>query len=162
MTESQTVKTIHHHWMDLGRLLACLMVIFIHSPHGELERVLPLLSTVFCHVAVPIFVMISGANFLNKEKELSIKECWIKYILPLGGTTLIYSFLYAIMTSWQYHHRINLPFLKTLIVNTINGHYHMWYIWMIIGIYAIIPFLKMLINQSNPVQLWYLIVLCFL
>ncbi|MCR5670849.1 MAG: acyltransferase family protein [Butyrivibrio sp.] len=81
--------------------------------------------------AVPVFVMISGALFL--EREITVKKLYSKYILRMACAFAFWSFVYAL-----YYHKSLFDFLKRII----KGNYHMWFVLMIIGIYMCIPFIK--------------------
>lgn len=117
---------------------------------------------VICHVAVPLFVMISGANFLDNRRTVTISKMFKKYITPIFISFITWSFLYAIYTAWIAYRNVNFSFVKTLIINMVNGHYHMWYIWMTIGMYMIVPFLKKIVENSNRKELLYFIVVAFM
>ena len=47
--------------------------------------------------AVPIFIMVSGALFLDKSKDISIKKLYGKYILRLVLILIIFGTLYSLM-----------------------------------------------------------------
>lgn len=149
-----------YYWMDLTRIIACFAVIVIHVAGGDTTQ--NLCVNVLCHSAVPLFVMISGSNFLDKSRNVTIYQMWTKYIFPLLLTYSVWSFLYAIYTSWSYYQELNSLFFKTLVINTINGHYHMWYIWMTIGMYAIVVFLKKIVNNSTTKELLYFVCLSYI
>lgn len=155
------------YWMDLTRIFACFAVIVIHVA-GASNTANNVINTC-CHCAVPLFVMISGANFL--EKDIDIKTIWKKYIFPLFITFLIWSFIYAVYTSYTYYYQFDsnvlfgdnkFGFIKTVLINTINGHYHMWYIWMTIGLYSITFFVRKMVDSCTEKQLFYFISVSFI
>lgn len=150
-----------YYWMDLTRIIACFAVILIHVAAGGREMTNQIIG-VICHVAVPLFVMISGANFLDDRRTVTISKMFKKYILPMFASFITWSFLYAIYTSWIAYEKMSFSFVKTVIINTVNGHYHMWYIWMTIGMYMMVPFLKKIVENSNQRELWYFIVVAFI
>ena len=86
---------------------------------------------------VPIFVMISGSLFLSRE--ISIRKIYSKYILRMVIAFLTWSIFYALMTP-EYFENGMLYGIKTHIDAMVSGHYHMWFVLMIIGIYMCIPF----------------------
>ncbi|MBR3300706.1 MAG: acyltransferase family protein, partial [Clostridia bacterium] len=147
-----------HSWMDLARILACFAVILIHSQGNTTADAI---AVHLCHCAVPVFVMISGTNFLKKDREMSVTKMWKKYILPLAEVFFTWSFLYAIWTSYADTKALNFEFVKTVFINTINGHYHLWYIWMTIGIYMVLPFIKKFTDNSSKKELIYYLSLAF-
>lgn len=96
--------------------------------------------------SVPMFVMISGAVFLSREFE--IKTIFSKYILRLVTAFLCWGGLYALILGGG---------KKQILLNTIHGHYHMWFIPMIIGLYLCIPMIKR-IADSETVTKYFLAV----
>lgn len=115
-----------------------------------------------CKWGVTVFVMISGAVFLRKE-YISIRMLWGKYIKRIAEILIFWSFVYAI-----------LPLFKTIIYNGnmenwniwggvksfILGENHLWYLYMCIGLYMMIPFMKEISNDKN--LLTYFIILSIL
>ena len=80
---------------------------------------------------VPVFVMISGSLFLNRE--ISLRKLYSKYIRRMITAFIAWSAIYAAFIDGPLMSRV--PAL-------IQGHYHMWFILMIVGIYMCIPFIK--------------------
>lgn len=147
------------YWMDLARIFACFCVILVHVSNASTKS--QGIIGVICHSAVPIFVMISGTNFLNPKREITITKMWKKYILPLFITFLCWSFLYAIYNSVLYCSDNYFEFIKNVIINTVNGHYHLWYIWMTIAMYAITVFIKKITDNCSNRELFYLLILSY-
>ena len=95
---------------------------------------------------VPIFVMISGSLFLSRE--ISIRKIYSKYILRMVIAFLTWSIFYALMTP-EYFENGMLYGIKTHIDAMVSGHYHMWFVLMIIGIYMCIPFYNSHVSTMN-------------
>lgn len=147
-----------YYWMDLARVLACFAVIVIHSCNKDMYS---LLLSSQCHCAVPIFVMISGTNFLKRERSFSITKAWKGYIFPLLRIFFTWSLLYAVWNSYIYTDAINFEWFRNVLINTINGHYHLWYIWMTIGLYCVAPFIKKVTDNSSNRELLYYVLIAF-
>lgn len=99
--------------------------------------------TRFC---VPCFIMISGMFILNKE--ISIKEIFKKYILKIFIIFFLFSLLYALFESYSNN--------KDFISVFITGYYHLWYLYLIIGLYLITPILKKITNDKKII-IYYLV-----
>ena len=84
--------------------------------------------------SVPIFFMISGALFLNRD--LSFEIIVNKYIKNL----FIHLFLWSIIY-WLMNLNLSKFDIKQKLLQIIGGHYHLWYLFATIGIYIIVPFL---------------------
>lgn len=82
---------------------------------------------------VPIFIMISGSLLVNKD--LSIKSIYKKYIFRIITSFICWSIIYTLLLSKPYS-------IKSTILTVIKGHYHMWFLFMIVGLYMITPLIK--------------------
>jgi len=101
--------------------------------------------------AVPIFVMISGALFLNNENPVSIKKLYTKNIFRIITAFAFWSLFYTLI------YNIGKPIgLKSMMVTFLNGHYHMWFLFMIVGLYIVVPVLRK-ITESLDVTKYFLI-----
>lgn len=96
--------------------------------------------------SVPVFVMISGALFVGRE--IPVKTLYTKYVLRMVISFLAWSVVYAVF-SGGYAHKID------LIIELLHGHYHMWYIPMIIGLYISVPVINK-IAENETVMKYYL------
>lgn len=89
--------------MDLLRILASLMVIVIHvsaynfldTPTKSIEWLSYDMYDSIVRSAVPIFLMISGAFFLNDKIQNNLKKLYTKNIFKLVLVFVIWSFIYA-------------------------------------------------------------------
>ena len=97
--------------------------------------------------AVPVFVMISGALFLDNTRVIDTKKLYIKNILRMIIAFVVWSFIYAIFCGSREIHSI--------VNNFITGHYHMWFLFMIVGLYMIVPILRK-ITESLDVTKYFL------
>lgn len=84
--------------------------------------------------AVPVYVMISGALFLGRDVPLS--KIYGKNILRIVTAFIFWSFVYAARTY------IKTGDLTGFIKNFMSGHFHLWFLFMITGLYMIVPFMK--------------------
>lgn len=98
---------------------------------------------------VPVFVMISGSLFLSRN--ISTKKIYSKYILRLVISFAVWSFIYALSEGKT---------VKDIVIKTVQGHYHMWFIFMIIGMYMCIPIIKPFAENLNKSR-YYIILAVF-
>jgi surface polysaccharide O-acyltransferase-like enzyme len=130
-------------YFDWLRILCSFSVIFLHASHQN-QIICPIKShkwkiLIFyegiVRFGVPIFFMISGAIFL--EKNISFSIMLKKYIKKIYINRIFWSFFYStrekIIKKYTYKNAF-LLFLK--------GHYHLWYLFRICALYLITPFLK--------------------
>ena len=90
--------------------------------------------------AVPVFVMISGAVFLGRD--IDTKKIYTKYILRIVTAFIFWSFIYAVVTDPTAN-------IKGMVVNVLYGHYHMWFLYMIIGLYILVPILRKVVETKE-------------
>lgn len=103
---------------------------------------------------VPVFIMISGALFLSPEKEIPLRKIYSKYILRLLIALIFWSFFYALI---KYNDEKN--FRKAL-ETFILGDLHLWFLYMIMGLYMILPFMKKI--AASEILTKYFLVLALL
>lgn len=112
----------------------------------------------FC---VPVFVMISGVFFLNPNKEISLGVLLKKYVLRIVIAFLIWSFLYAFTKFFMDLIWGEGPQWSGLIKRIIVGHYHLWFLYMIVGLYLIVPFLKKITAYKYLTEFYLILWLVF-
>lgn len=90
---------------------------------------------------VPIFIMISGAIFLPRRTEL--RDVLKTYIPRLA---IAYGFWCGVYTfaAW----RMGTP-ARELPLKFLQGHYHLWYIPFLWGIYLAVPFLQRIVREER-------------
>ena len=100
--------------------------------------------------AVPFFVIISGYFMLDDNKTFSIEKFTHK-TLNLFILLIFWSAFYALV--YDFHNFIH---------SFSYGHYHLWYMYLIIGLYLITPVLRLFINAQNKQYVYYLLALSFI
>lgn len=102
--------------------------------------------------AVPVFVMISGCLFLNKDVD--IRKLYGKYIFRLTVAFFIWSIFYAFFTP----HNSIIQYFTILM----KGKYHMWFIPMIIGLYVLLPMMRQIVKNEEVMKYFLLCSFVFL
>ncbi len=151
-------KSTRNASLDIIRITAIAAVVMIHvsaqivefAEFGSSEYIWSSVFNSLAHIGVPFFLMTSGALMLNEDKPFYIKELFFKRLSQLLLLLLVWSMLYAI------HYQIVIPLLngnpinvKQLILAFLMGHYHLWYLYMQIGLYLTLPFLKAFVCKKN-------------
>ncbi|MBE5873694.1 MAG: hypothetical protein E7287_04710 [Lachnospiraceae bacterium] len=163
MTKENTIAKGRLLHFDLLRILACFSVVMLHSA-AQFWYVVPVTDPEWFVInaydavvrfGVPVFVMISGALFLNAEKEISFKRLFLHNILRMIILYLVWSLIYGLFDCRLYQTQIGFDVvLQELIV----GRYHLWFLRMIAGIYLLLPIIKTwLINASKKHVEYFLI-----
>ncbi len=102
--------------------------------------------------AVSLFVIISGALFLSKDRPIG--KIFGKYVLRIVTAFLFWSVLYAAISYGR-----GTP-LADAVREAVKGHYHLWYLYMIAGLYLIVPFLRPVVQNEKLLR--YFLILSFL
>ena len=145
---------------DVLRIIAAFAVVILHVTSQRLVTSFPLneweirnVYDSFVRWCVPVFVMISGALFLNQGRTVSIGRLYKKNILHLVFIFFAWSFIYALYSAivksdYNVYH---------IICRILEGPVHFWFLKMLIGLYVAIPILRM-ITQNKRSEEYFLIV----
>ncbi len=156
--------------LDILRFHAMLAVIITHVCSGPSDQLSVYSSqwvTINCIRAsitwdVPVFVMISGRFFLDETRALSVKQLFSKYIRRLIVAFLVWSAVYQIYYC-LYYHALGLPYLniKGILTEWLLGPYHLWYLYMLAGLYLITPLLRIIARDKKMTEYFLLLFLVF-
>lgn len=155
------------------RVFACIGVVLCHVAaknwYGEIESNRWIVLTIyiaFSRYCVPIFLMISGALFLNVKKEINLKKIYFNNIWKLivflffwGVSYQVYDLI--VVQGKLYGETAIIHIIKEAILNVLKGETqaHLWYIYTIIGLYMVVPLLKPWVNNLSKKQIEYFLVL---
>lgn len=157
MSNNSSVKRTDY--FDYLRLLVTFIVMFVHvTGQGWYEAHVNSFEWNVINFynscgrwSLPIFVMISGALFLQGEH--SIEKIFKKYISRMVTAYIFWSIAYATFGAI-----INGFNLSVFVNEVVAGHYHMWYLLMISGVYMLIPFTKKIAESETLMK--YFLILC--
>lgn len=163
-----TEKTDRKTYIDFLRILACFSVIMLHSSSQHwYELSVTDFRWMICNAydalfrfGVPVFVMISGALFLDREREVDLKRLYRKNILRLVTAYWFWSFLYGL---WDCREWLGAEgtVWRDYVMEFLLGRYHLWFIPMLAGIYVILPVLKTWTDHAPRRQVEYFLALFF-
>lgn len=160
----QTKPTFY--WADRLRNLATLMVIIIHVAAPVVEFYKDFHTTQWwagnilnsaSRSAVPLFVMLSGFLLLGKDYPLPdfLKRRFTRVLVPAFFWMIAYS-IYNFQAG-------NKPTNWTeAIRGIISGpvHYHLWFIYLIIGLYLLYPLIRPWVRQATERDFMFVFILC--
>ena len=146
-------------YYDILRIIAAFAVVLLHCSsekwYSYEENTYPWhIFNVYdslVRFGVPLFVMLTGSVMGNPDKECSIKKLWGKNILRLVAAYLFWHFFYifadkeALLELKAYfpHH------VRSTLEVLVKSSAHLWYMNMIICIYAIIPVLRLITGNEK-------------
>lgn len=104
--------------------------------------------------SVPVFVMISGALFLGRD--LDIQSILKKYLLRIAIAFAFWSAAYALFVRALY----GITWDEVLF-RFFTGHYHMWFLFMIAGLYLLVPLLRPIVQNEKLLRYFLLLAFIF-
>lgn len=147
---------------DDMRFVATIGVILLHTSAGLVSLfgkvsvdhwITGLLFSTATRFAVPLFVMISGALLLSREYTLKtyLQKRFARVLLPFLFYAFFYLTYHLIIRLTLGHHNSFGETINWLSHKFATGiSYHFWFVYLIIGLYLIIPFMsKWLRNATN-------------
>ena len=162
-------------WIDLIRVVSAFFVIAIHvcgrvgGGYDESGTTLTWLFSRCCHelshVAVPLFIMISGALLLGREETLLTfyRKRFGKILWSFFAWCYIYV-LCRYITGLSLEDGTPITLISTigtiLVPQNANGHF--WFIPMLLSLYLVTPFLSVFVRNASKNMLTFFLVLWFL
>ncbi len=158
--------------LDLLRVLACIMVVQIHVGelyyiawdgrvvHGDgVEWVGWLNSLGRCSIA--LFVMISGYFLLPMKQGQGVGEFFKRRFTRIAIPFVVWCALYAVFAAVRGTAEWNsvLPNILGTFVNYGTEIGHLWYIYMLLGLYLLVPVLSPWIATASRKEMNYVLVL---
>jgi surface polysaccharide O-acyltransferase-like enzyme len=92
--------------------------------------------------------MVSGIFFLSPNRNVTVGKIWGKNIAKLVSAYIFWCFVYAIYNKWFTGHLDSLT-PSSLIKGALNQPFHMWYIPMLISLYVITPFVRLITANAK-------------
>jgi surface polysaccharide O-acyltransferase-like enzyme len=117
------------------------------------------------HWCVPVLVMISGVLFLNPEKELPVSKMITKYVLKMILALILLAIPAEIALQYvAYDYQFAPQQILTATLNIIQGRTqtHLWYLYLIIGLYLITPLLRAFTRYTTKKEYEYILVILFI
>lgn len=159
----QTGRVFYADWL---RILAVYMMILVHVAAGNWSGLSVYSNQWQAHNfydglarwCVPVFVMLSGMFLLNPEKELSVHKLYRKHCLRIVTAFFFWSLVYSIIGFWMAK-RVgeDFHFFEQLVA----GRYHLWFLYMILGLYLIVPILRVFLSKACKKDIEYFLLLAF-
>ena len=137
-------------YLDIIRILACCMIVLMHSPHPN-AGISGVILTPISFLTAPgigLFFMVSGALLLpiNESTNKFLKKRLTKVLWPTIFWSLFYlliKYVYKETTSDDIIHSIiSMPFSP-------QGHGIMWFMYTLIGLYLISPLISPWLEKAS-------------
>jgi surface polysaccharide O-acyltransferase-like enzyme len=170
---SENLPESHHCELDVLRVLAVFMVVVVHvsAPilysFGDIPIAAWMLANFYdscSRMAVPLFFLASGYLILGRaEANLEFyRKRFTKVLIPL----LVWSILYFL---WMHpenfeDQRTAFERISSLLEAMYSGPvvFHLWFLYILIGIYLVAPILRIYVHASKNNDLIYFLLLWLL
>ena len=156
---------------DTIRLLAVIAIVLLHVaangvndlPFGSMNWWMANVIDSACRAGVPLFLMLSGALLLHKNhktKEQSVSEFYRRRWQRLAAPVLLWSLFYLAWTQLKAWWKNQPLTVDDTLRSALSGepYFHLWYLYMLIGLYAVLPWFRLYWQRlSDKQQLWLLL-----
>lgn len=153
-------------YIDLIRVIACIMVVIMHSPipstivpGAETKGPFLVCSSYLTAPAVPLFFMVSGALLLPCKEGTNAIEYLKKRLSKVIFPTLCFTLLYVIWT-WGPSFDLKDAIIVLLSVPfNVKGHGVLWFMYTLTGLYLLIPILSHWIRNVSKREIEFYLLL---
>lgn len=139
----------HLYYIDFLRVISVSAVIAGHVYEEQVYRF---------YFSVLMFTAISGGLMLSHDR-IDIKKLYTRNILRIVTAFAFWSTLYSVTE------HVLIPFadggkvqIKLVVTSIIEGHFHLWYCYMIAGLFILAPFIKAALDHDEKMGLYFIAV----
>jgi surface polysaccharide O-acyltransferase-like enzyme len=156
-------------YINYLRVFAIFSVVFAHVTMWSLTTVEPLTFNwwvgnwmcLCCLWAVPVFVMVSGALLLDDSRRETALVFYKKRLSRIGIPFVFWTLFYLVVRKVFDNEGLTVGYAIRLVLAG-EPHWHMWFLYMIVGLYLITPALRCFIRNSSSGERIFTIVLIFI
>ena len=157
---------------DAVRITAVFMIVMIHvsayvvTYFRTTDNATFVVGNIFNglgRAGTPLFLMLTGALLLDERRPVASRAFYRKNLLSICLLLVFWLFFYATWRAVALRQLMGKPadmklFLDYLL--TLRGRFpHLWYMFMLIGVYILIPVLRLIVRKENKDYVLGLIVL---
>lgn len=137
-------------YLDYLRVLSSVFIVLIHVSAQNWSSTAPdsfewqvfNFFDALSRWAVPSFIMISGALMLGRD--IPVRQIYSKYVVRMAVAFIFWSTVYMLALGKEK-------------ITLITGHYHMWFVLMISGLYICLPLFERIVRDKKALR-YYLII----
>ena len=154
-------------YLDILKIFACFCVLADHSNYfvstggarinpGTAQYPIAFIYLTIAHVAVTLFVMISGALLLGKEE--SYKKCFVR-VIKTSLVIVIFTLIH-----YLFDKGLNNFDVKEYCSHVIKGDYiiNYWYLYMYLGLLVMLPILRKMVQVLKEMDFLCIMLLTFI
>lgn len=157
---------------ELIRIVAIIAVIAQHvsahvlkvTEYGSADWQVTQVMNILISWGVPVFVMVSGMFLLDPRKDITLKKIYRNYIPRMLIALTVMIPVQKILVGMLRDGWSMKGLFKDAIWSVIstNGNLVYWYLYMMIGVYIILPILRAVTRVLSKEELLYVIVILFI
>lgn len=156
------------------RSAACIAILIIHTVYCALlmygsglsqTQTIATWAVNNCMMwAVPVFVMVTGALLLDTGRMLTYRKLFGRYIARILGALVFFGVLFCVldMISGGEERSVRSFFGGFYEVFSGTSWSHLWYLYLLIGLYLLLPFYKKIAAASSEFDIKYLLLVSLL
>jgi len=160
--------------IDLIRTIAIVAVILLHSTNDLTHTSVMGVNEIYRwwtvniyqsvgRLGVPLFVMLTGALLLSPSKQEDLGTFFKKRFTRIGLPFIFWGAAYFVWTIYVENQLATAPSVAGFFVQgLLTGPYlHFWYLYMLVGLYLITPFLRLMMAKASSQLFKYFAALWF-
>ena len=155
MTQRTSTKIGAFYWI---RIISCFAIILLHllfASNVYFEGTMTQGEIFWSKTAenllmwaVPCFLMVTGALLLDPGKDIPASRIYGKYLKRVVLALIVFTFIFQILGYlMEGEQTIISGWLSDLFLG--QSWAHMWYLYLMIGIYLMMPFYRMIVRSSG-------------
>lgn len=167
MIINNKTKNTHFLWVDIIRIIAIVAVLINHTvaqflvDWNKISLINWLIADVYGAVirfAVPVFIILSGYLLLDKQEDdlVFFSKRFSKVVIPLFAWSILYMIF---KTNYDISSIFSKVFIKEFLTESI--YYHLYFLYIIIGLYIITPLLRRILACANLRDVYYYLIIWF-
>ena len=140
------------------RVIACLAIVLLHTLDNSLsyfagtvtdgESLAVRIASSLLMWAVPCFLMVTGALLLDPARQIPLKKLFGKYIRRVFIALVVFTFIFTLI---KYAAGEKPDILPSFLIDLwqCSSMSYLWYLYLMIGLYLMMPFYKMVTGAAS-------------
>lgn len=155
------------HFLSELRAVSCIAIVLLHTFYAASAYAAPGSTAHLAAIsvrnlmmwAVPCFVMVSGALLLDQARVITYRKIFQKYILRILLALVLFSVGFQVFDDITGNSGLHLTTLLHGLQNAVTGQSwkHMWYLYLIIALYLLLPFYRKIAAGLTKKDSYYLL-----
>ena len=148
------------------RVIACFAIVLLHTLDNSLsyfsdtvppgQTIAVRTATTLLMWAVPCFLMVTGALLLDNAREIPISKLFGKYIRRMVLALVVFTLIFTVIKyAAGEKDDLLISFARDLF--QCSSMSYLWYLYLMIGLYLMMPFYRMVTRAASERMLQYLV-----